>query len=794
MEEKTKLTSGADERTPSHSHYFSYINNNNEGATEEHTFINLEYFKWLHDEYGMNLDIYAWDCGNLDGSGSGYTDPDSDKLKKQYPQGYGPSAAKAREFGCSMGIWLGPDGFGDTPESEKKRYDLLTGLCRDHGFKLFKFDSVCGNLRPEKRAVFKKMIDECRESVPDLVVLNHRIDLQEAEICATTFLWQGGETYVDVANHNEISGSHHRVGAMARGLVPGMKRLTEDHGVCISSCIDYFEDDLILQAFGRCLILAPEIYGNPWLMRDIEQERMARIFNLHRKYRDILVDGMPLPESYGPHGVARGDGKTRLITLKNLTWEKTTVKLRLSDEIGLIDNGEYVVKTLHPFESYVGTYRTGEEAEVTVEPFRAALILVQEKALFNETDFVLTNCEYETVTDGNRHPKRFNVYYGNGEPIGIVGNRTLAEFAAKKPVAITADTRIKAPVFLGEAVDCTMPENAEQLYEATCFSADADSLEIQSLRRSGETAIPQVKAARDAFFAQEVYSARGTEAKAMFDGKPDTFYDGESVYFQDHYDGPRIDGGCLRVDMGNVCRVSRVEIEFFEINEPVCEVLKPHVGETATFSTDYKTWSDAPLDACTVSEENVTAPVVRFVIETLYNVEGVKKTAVYTIGGDMRYFRLDQPMDRIYAIRFYDENGNEIKPANPHANNLLAPYGKKNFIRAKKVAVHIPADAPEGSYLAVGMDGVHGIEGGYCGAMVDGAPVGFSERAVSYPVNFSSHLVWNADRGYTYYLPVADGLRGKDAEIFALIETENEITVKAWLCHSSLNNPADIIE
>ena len=35
---------GADERTPSYSQYFSWINNTNEGSTEEQTMVNLEFF------------------------------------------------------------------------------------------------------------------------------------------------------------------------------------------------------------------------------------------------------------------------------------------------------------------------------------------------------------------------------------------------------------------------------------------------------------------------------------------------------------------------------------------------------------------------------------------------------------------------------------------------------------------------------------------------------------------------------------------------------------------------------
>ena len=42
---------GADKSTPSIPQYFSWINNTNEGSTEEQTIINLEFFKWLRDRY-----------------------------------------------------------------------------------------------------------------------------------------------------------------------------------------------------------------------------------------------------------------------------------------------------------------------------------------------------------------------------------------------------------------------------------------------------------------------------------------------------------------------------------------------------------------------------------------------------------------------------------------------------------------------------------------------------------------------------------------------------------------------
>ena len=78
---KTAHDAGADNRTPSIAQYFSWINNTNEGSTEEHTLINLDFFKYLKDTYGMQIKIYAWDAGNFDGASEGYGNLDGEKFK-----------------------------------------------------------------------------------------------------------------------------------------------------------------------------------------------------------------------------------------------------------------------------------------------------------------------------------------------------------------------------------------------------------------------------------------------------------------------------------------------------------------------------------------------------------------------------------------------------------------------------------------------------------------------------------------------------------------------------------------
>ena len=395
-ENEEKVFPGADESTPSRAQYFSWINNTNEGATEAHTMINLDFFKWLNDEYGMQLDIYAWDAGNIDGKGF-CGSMKSERFKRQYPNGFGPIYEKAKSFGCRLGIWGGPDGFGDTPESEKARIDMMVKLCRDYELMLFKIDGVCGQLRQEKQDAFVRMMKECRSYSPDLILLNHRLPLGKGLPYATTFLWEGAETYIDVHMPNRQTATHHRAGALSRGLPPELKRLTEDHGVCISSCLDYWEDDLILQAFNRCLILAPEIYGNPWLLRDDEFPKLARIYNLHRRYRDILVKGIILPEeNYGPSAVSRGDGNTRLITLRNLGWEPVRFKVKLDASIGLTGDGDVELRQFHPSERIIGRFEQGSQVAVEVLPFRSCLLIASTEQV---NEIGVSGCDYEILRD-----------------------------------------------------------------------------------------------------------------------------------------------------------------------------------------------------------------------------------------------------------------------------------------------------------------------------------------------------------------------------------------------------------
>lgn len=778
---KTRLTAGSDEKSPSKSQYFSWVNSTNEGSTEAQTLANLGYFAWLKEAYGMQLDIYAWDAGNLDGSAETYQTLDSPKLRAQYPNGYAPIAEAAKKIGTKLGVWCGPDGFGETEEDAEKRKELMVSLCRDYNFGLFKIDGVCSQLRPEKQKYFVEMMKECRKYSPELVLLNHRLELGIGNPYATTFLWNGQETYVDVFVGSSVCAPHNRAYLFFRGNVPELQRLSEDHGVCISSCVDYYEDDLIYQAFGRCLILAPEIYGNPWLMRDDEHAHLARIFNLHRSYRDILVNGMLLPEQYGPSSVARGSGKVRFITTGNPSWSRKSVKINLNGEIGLERCGKVQVSVHHPYERLVGIFDYGDNVEVEMAAFRACLI---EVSAVEEARPMLTGCEYEVLHETDGRIDKVKVIHVFDE----IGTTDGSAVPAALKGAEKFDNTIAEPKKLAVSEVCDVPENPEQLVETATFGMNMDSLESRELLRSGETEIPQVKAARDAFFGQATYKLRGCESRFAFDGKDDTFFDGVSKTF---FGGFRMDGGCLRVDFGDTYDADLIMLEYFDIDEDMdYEVKRQVLTGKGDVSGDLAEWRDVFIEKLeTVRHE--TADILIHNVHNIVQRDGTRRRVYYGAGKSVRYFRLPKPINRIYKIALI-KDGCELELKSPHVNNLLPSYRDRDGVCAAQVTtVSVkPEDWRKDCYLAVGIDGEHGVEGAYAVAEIDGKYISFPRRSPSYNANIwecYAAFAMAAEKCYTYFLPVTEDMIGKDIKIHTLFmnEGKTDMDTVVYLCDAN---------
>ncbi len=772
------LKAGATENTPSKSQYFSWINNTNEGSTEAQTLANLAYFEWLRREFGMSLDIYAWDAGNLDGSCGTYETLDSSKLRAQFPNGYAPIAEAAKRMNTKLGVWCGPDGFGNTADEAEARRELMVSLCRDYNFGLFKMDAVCGGLREEKQDEFVRMMEECRKYSPDLVLLNHRLKLGKGLPYATTFLFNGQETYTDVHICNERPAPHHRAYMFYRGNTPELKRLTEDHGVCISSCVDYFEDELIYQAFGRSLILAPEIYANPWFLRDDEHAKLARIFNLHRTYRSILTSGIELPERYGPCSVSRGSDFVRFITTGNDSWERKKLQIKLDGEIGLEQRCDVIVSIHHPYEQYVGRFNYGEIAEITLEPFRAALVEVSRA---KDAYPMLTGCSYEVLKEHEGTPTKIKILSSSGK-IGKIVCGKESELCETK----SFDNTLGAPIKLSaDWKRSETPENAEQMYETAMFVMDNDSLEIRELRRSGETKIPEVQAARDAFFSQRTYAIRGCESKFAFDGNENTFYDGVSkTFYGDGESIMRIDGGCLRIDFGDVYDADEILIEYFDVErDDLYEIKRQEPVFKGEISEDLSSWRNVYLDEIKRKryEEH---EMLAYQVHNIVKVWGSRKQLSYKISSPIRYFRLQNAYDRIFKAALM-KNGCEIKLTNPKITTLLPSYEVKKAKGYRYADVKIPESIRrENSYLAIGIDGIHGREGAYVVAELNGMFSGCEARAASYPSNPWECPVTHADRGYAYYLGIKSEMLGRHIKLHMIEMTEEagKCDLSVYLC------------
>jgi hypothetical protein len=760
-----KVFPGADERTPSRAHYFSWINNAWEGSTEAQTLISLDFFQWLRDEYGMQLDCYALDAGNLDTQGE-YVSTESAKFKAKFPRGFSPIAAKAKSVGCRLGMWVGPDGFGITSEEEERRIEMMVRLCRDDQFALLKLDACASDLRAEKQEAFIRMMKACRQFQPDLIVLNHRINLGKAAPYATTFLFEGAETYIDVHMGNDMSpgktATHNRAGAISRRLVPGLKRLTEDHGVCLSSCLDYWDDDLVLQAFNRCLILAPEIYGNPWILRDDEFPKLARIYNLHRRYRDILVDGAVLPEGgYGPYAVSRGDGRIRFVTLRNLTWQPVKYKVKLGEAIGLTERGEVEVRRLHPSEKILGRYPFGSETDVEVLPFRACLVMAATRPI---DEVGLSGCDYEVVRDVPGRPVVLKVLGMPGQTATIrrAGGRAFTKAVLDgQPVAGLAKGDAVQVSFpgqarslpwhrkLGDLQAVDVPADAEALYEATCFAADSDALEVRSLRRSGPTRIPQVQKARDAFFQHPLFVEKGIWDRNLFDGRMETRFNQAPAWGYK----PR-HGGALRVDLGEPTPIDRIIIKGDGLQVPK----GTETGLAAEVSADLRAWESVDL-----------------------KVERNAITATVRSGRPVRYFRMNAVPSPLAEIEGYSGE-RALDRARWRASNLFESYAKTPAMAAWSLSCRLEVSAA-GSYLAIPLPGRHGTEGAYAAVRVSGRPKGAAGRAVSYNANVWEAPVRVTDSNYTYYVPVTEDMIGVPIDVIVLVlkDGSNEIRPEAWV-------------
>jgi hypothetical protein len=742
--------------TPSKSVYFDWINRNWYGSNEKKIEANLNFFKWLHHEYGMQLDIYLMDAADIDQGPNcasdiglpAYGSLETPWFQKRFPKGFGPLAELAKSFNCRLGVWMGPDGYGKTPKEAMKRKEMLVSFCKDYNFALFKFDACCSDLSTENQQYFIETMKECREYSPDLIVLNHRITLNdEARKQTTTFLWEGRETYVDVNISNDTPAPHHRAANLTRGLPPDLLRLTEDHGVCFSSALDAWDDDLILQAFNRNLILSPEIYGNPFLLNDESLPRLARIYNIHRLYNDILVNGMQLPEeTYGKFAVSRGDDATRLITLRNLSWQPLQLTVKLDESIGLKSDGNVEVLQYHPVEKFLGSFKSGSEIVVTILPFRASLIKV---STLQNPEFVLKGSAYQVVKNIQDEPVLVNLIGSPGEKVSLSlsdlqGKFTKASLNGKnissvlngKSADFTFPGQKKEIVYLTKIGDMklsSLPANPEKYMESCNFAVDNNALEVRELQRSGKTRFAAVQTCRDVFFNDTLFSGIGVWDKYAFDGNMKTAFK-VRLY---EYTKLHQNNGSLRLDLGESQTLDKV------VFKGIPENYNPEAVEV---STDLSSW----------------IPVKFKVMKDEMYIDFYRNKS-------FRYMRLANSPSEVAEIEGFSNQkavdrklwkaSNLFGMVKENSAKLCWKYeGKLSGIgKSANLTVTVPASCTEGTVFAC--------------MLVDGKIIAANDRAPSFPYNNWEHF-GIVDKNLTFYIPLSENLEGKTIQVMLLTKDE----------------------
>jgi hypothetical protein len=222
----------------------------------------------------------------------------------------------------------------------------------------------------------------------------------------------------------------------------------------------------------------------------------------------------------------------------------------------------------------------------------------------------------------------------------------------------------------------------------------------------------------------------------MFDGDYGTsFYVSRRRHKAD-----RINGGSLRLDFGESVSMDELIIEVGSEH-----ALQPWKSEEAVFlevSDNLCDWKEIKI----LAGKTMKIPL---------NPEQT-----------IRYVRFRGTPDKVIEINGY-LRGRELDRTKWRGSHLFSPYYR---VKAEKAwtASTVLNSIPEGSYLAVCLEGEHGVEGAYAALRVEGKPVGAPDRSPSYPANPWEYPVSKAKSHYTYYIPLTADMTGKDIDIIVL--------------------------
>jgi hypothetical protein len=275
--------------------------------------------------------------------------------------------------------------------------------------------------------------------------------------------------------------------------------------------------------------------------------------------------------------------------------------------------------------------------------------------------------------------------------------------------------------------------------------------------RSGPTAIPEVQAARDAFFDQAVFRKRGIWDRNLFDDDPETGFWPSRKYGVDQ----RVKGGSFRLDLGEVVEDGRIVLHVPD--EYSLQPILNDEGNWVDVSTDLTSW------------------------RRLTYLSG--ETMPIELGGPARYLRFQVTADRFTEITG-ERDGRPMDRSAWRASNLFAHPSQMTPVKAWHSRIQVD-DRLAGAKLAIAIEGTHGVEGAYVALKVGQRYVGCPDRAASYPSNTWEYVNARRDRGYTYYVPVTEEMIDKPIDVWVLAYDEEHTDLRPVVWETADPSPVE---
>jgi hypothetical protein len=217
----------------------------------------------------------------------------------------------------------------------------------------------------------------------------------------------------------------------------------------------------------------------------------------------------------------------------------------------------------------------------------------------------------------------------------------------------------------------------------------------------------------------------------------------------------RINGGAFRLDLGALNSLDSIKIIVGD--EQALQPFKSFEAIRVQTSVDLKTWSPILLLAgkAMVLQLDPSMPI--------------------------RYLRFPSSPEKILEIEGF-LNGKAVNRNLWRASNLFSAY---RSMTAKAAFEHsfVLNEIPKGSYLAVALNGTHGIEGAYAALRVNGKLVGAPDRSLSYRSNTWEYPVPSDDSNYTYYFPLTEEMKGAKIEVVVMVMKEGiaKFNPEVWI-------------